>query len=155
MIEKQYIKEGGVTAVYKVYPDKSGRKPRVKYYVLKYAGDEPPERYWVQGRGNDAEALVRAAVRERLCGASLGGGETAAANPAGGVAPEALPRRVELHASAGRQLTDGHALRDAGGRGSHERDEMELGRDSKGRFLRYPFWRGLHFRLVNGRSPRT
>ena len=102
--------------MYKVYPDKRGRKPKVVYYILKYAGDETPERYWVQGSGDDAEALVRAAVRERLGGASPGGGEPAAPEPAGGVAPEALPRRVELHASAGRQLTDGHALRDAGGR---------------------------------------
>ena len=154
MIEKQYIKEGGVTAVYKVYPDKSGRKPKVAYYILKYAGDEPPERYWVQGRGDDAKALVRAAVRERLCGASLGGGETAAAEPAGGVAPEALPRREERHASAAASshMATPCETQEAG---SHERDEMELGRDSKGRFLRYPFWRGLHFRLANGRSPRT
>ena len=35
MVEKQYIKERGVTAMYKVYPDKSGRKPKVKYYILK------------------------------------------------------------------------------------------------------------------------
>jgi len=64
--------------MYKVYLDPGGGTHRIKYHILSATGDEPPERAWVQRRGDDAEALVRAAVRERLSGASPGGGEAAA-----------------------------------------------------------------------------